>query len=337
MLDFMRRQRSKLKWVLVLVIVVLGGGMVISFIPGVGDGNRLSASRSSDVARVGNETVSATEFETSYRNYLRSMQQRQELSPEILKAFGFDRQVLNALVEQKIKLAEAKRLGFDVTEEELANRIMTNPSFQAGGSFIGRDRYQALLQANDLTMERFESVVRDELLVGKVQSFVTAGVTVSDKEVEDEYRNRNEKAQITYFVIDPAKLETKIAALTDQELRTYYDKNSAKYNVPEKRKSRYAFVDMVKFKTEMKADATADTKAAKAQAKADKKKAKAEAKAAKKAAAAEKKAEKSAADAKATDKKANAEATKDKAVAKANATEKKAEVKADAKKEEAKK
>ena len=88
----------------------------------------------------------------------------------------------------------------------------------------------------------------------KVQSLVTAGVTVSDKEVENEYRNRNEKAQLTYFVIDPAKLETKIAALTDQELRTYYDKNSARYNVPEKRKSRYAFVDMVKFRTELKAD-----------------------------------------------------------------------------------
>ena len=79
MLDFMRRQHSKLKWVLVLVIVVLAAGMVVSFIPGLGDMNSLSIS--SDVARVGNEKVSATEFETSYRNYLRNMQQRQQLSP----------------------------------------------------------------------------------------------------------------------------------------------------------------------------------------------------------------------------------------------------------------
>jgi peptidyl-prolyl cis-trans isomerase D len=251
MLHFMRRQRSKLKWVLVFVIVVLAGSMVISFIPGVGDGNPLSVSLSGDVARVGNEAVSATEFETSYRNYLRNMQQRQELSPEILKAFGFDRQVLNALIEQKVMLAEAKRLGFEVTEEELAQKIITNPNFQAGGSFIGRDRYQALLQANDLTMERFESLMRDELLVGKVQSFVTAGVTVSDKEVEDEYRNRNEKVTLSYFVLDPAKTEAKVATASDQDLQTYYDKNKARYNVLEKRKSKYAFVDMVKFRTEL--------------------------------------------------------------------------------------
>ena len=254
MLHFMRRQRSKLKWVLVLVIVVLGGSMVVNFIPGLGDGSPLSGSLSGDVARVGNQAVSAMEFETSYRNYLRNMQQRQELSPEILKAFGFDRQVLNALIEQKVMLSEARRLGFEVTEEELAQRIIANPTFQAGGSFIGRDRYQALLEANDLTMERFESVVRDELLAGKVQSFVTAGVTVSDKEVENEYRNRNEKVTLAYFVLDPAKMEQKVATPSDQDLQTYYDKNKARYNVPEKRKSRYAFVDMVKFRTELKVD-----------------------------------------------------------------------------------
>jgi len=254
MLDFMRRQRSKLKWVLVLVIVVLGAGMIITFIPGLGSNSSLSVSMSSDVARVGNESISATEFQTSYRNYLRNMQQRQQLSPEILKAFGFDRQVLNALIEQKVMLAEAKRLGFGVTEEELAQKIMANPSFQAGGAFIGRDRYQALLQANELTMERFESVLRDEMMVNKVQSFLSAGVTVTDQEAETEYRKRNEKVTLTYFVLDPAKMGGKVVAISDQDLQTYFDKNKARYNVPEKRKSRYAFVDSVKFRTELKVD-----------------------------------------------------------------------------------
>ena len=249
MLDFMRRQHSKLKWVLVLVIVVLGAGMVVSFIPGLGDMNSLSIS--SDVAQVGNETVSAMEFQTSYTNYLRNMQQRQQLSPEILKAFGFDRQILDALIGQKVILAEAKRLGFEVGEEELAQRIVSNPNFQAGGSFIGRDRYQALLLQNSLTMEQFESFVRDEMIASKLQSFITAGVTISDNEVETEYRKRNEKATLSYFVLDPAKIETRIPTPSEQDLKTYYETNKARYNIPEKRKSRYAFADMVKYRTEL--------------------------------------------------------------------------------------
>ncbi|HZI50748.1 MAG TPA: SurA N-terminal domain-containing protein [Terriglobia bacterium] len=246
----MRRQHSKLKWVLVLVIVILAAGMVVSFIPGLGDTNMSSLGMSSDVARVGNETVSAMEFETSYRNYLRNMQQRQQLSPEILKAFGFDRQILDALVGQKVVLAEAKRLGFGVSDDELAQRILSNPNFQAGGSFIGRDRYQELLFQNNLTMERFESVIRDDLMMSKLQSFITAGVSVSDNEAEREYRNRNEKATLSYFVLDPAKTESKVATPSEQDLKTYYETNKARYNVPEKRKFRYAFVDVVKYRKE---------------------------------------------------------------------------------------
>ena len=252
MLDFMRRQRSSLKWVLVAVIFALAASMVISLVPYLGDPS--SVTMSNDVARVGSETVSAVEFQTVYNNYLRSMQQRQQLSPEVLRAFGFDRQVLDFLIGQKVILAEAKRLGIDVTSEELAQRIMSNASFQAGGTFIGRDRYEALLLQNDTTTDRFESNLRNELLAYKVQSFVTAGVTVSEKEAELAYRNKNEKATLSYFVIDPTKLEAKIAAPSDQDLKTYYEKNAAKYKVPEKRKVKYAFVDMVKIRTEMKAD-----------------------------------------------------------------------------------
>lgn len=251
MLSFMRRQHSRLKWVLVVVIIILGAGMVISLVPYLGDVG--TGTVSGDVARVAGETVTALEFQTAYTNYLRNMQQRQQLSPEILKAFGFDRQILEALIGQKVIMAEAKRLGLGVSSDELAQHIVSNPGFQAGGSFIGRDRYEALLQQNNLTAERFESAMRDELIVSKVQSFLTAGITLTDKEVETEYRNRNEKAELTYFVIDPAKLESKVAPLSDQDLRTYYDKNKARYNVPEKRKSKYAFVDMVKLRSGLKA------------------------------------------------------------------------------------
>ena len=76
MLDYMRRQHAKLKWVLALVIFVLGAGMLIQFIPNLGDMSTISIS--GDLAKVGSESVTATEFQTAYQNYLRSMQQRQQ-------------------------------------------------------------------------------------------------------------------------------------------------------------------------------------------------------------------------------------------------------------------
>ena len=78
---------------------------------------------------------------------------------------------------------------------------------------------------------------RTKFLSDKLRSFITAGVTVSDKEVEEEYKRRNEKAKLDYFVIDATKLEDKVT-VTDQDQRDYYEKNKAKYNVPRKAKGQ---------------------------------------------------------------------------------------------------
>jgi peptidyl-prolyl cis-trans isomerase D len=249
MLDFMRRQHSKLKWVWIVIIIVLGGGMVLAYIP-FSDMGSISLT-GNDVAKVGSETVTALEFRTTYANYIKNMQQ--QLTPEIRKAFGFDKQILDYLISQKVIMSEAKRLGLQVTDAEIQQNIYTNPSFQSGGSFIGKERYEDLLRQNNLRAEDFENAIRNELLSAKILSFITAGVSVSDKEAEDEYRKRNEKAALTYFVIDPVKLEAKVA-LSDQDLKDYYEKNKARYNVPEKRKSRYAFVDLIKYRVEAKTD-----------------------------------------------------------------------------------
>src|SRR5262245_59287175 len=252
MLRFMQQQRSKLKWVLAFVIFVISAGMLISFIP-FGDVSSISLTGATSVARVGSESVSAEEFQTEYRNRLKDIQRNQTLSPEILKAFGFDRQVLDSLIQLKVILAEARRLGFDVTQQELQNHILTNPAFLAGGTFIGLERYEATLRQHDppWTPEQFEGLLHDQLMVSKVASFVTAGLSVSDKEAEKEYRRQNEKATLSYFIIDPAKLESKIATIPDQELRDYFEKNKARYDVPEKRKTKYAFADMVEYRKQL--------------------------------------------------------------------------------------
>ena len=236
----MRRQRTKLKWVYVLLIVIFSVTLITLYIP-VGDLG--SVSLSNDIAEIGGATVSAREFQVAYRNYLDRM--RSQLSPEMLRAFRFDRQILDALISRHVMMEEAKRLGLNVSEGEIEQKILENPAFREGGNFIGLTRYQAILQQNNMTVEEFESNVRNEILLDKLRSFIGAGVTVTDAEVEEEYRKRNEKAKIDYVVVDPAKLEAKVT-VSDQEQRDYYEKNKAKYNVPEKRMAKYVYLETLK-------------------------------------------------------------------------------------------
>jgi peptidyl-prolyl cis-trans isomerase D len=237
----MRRQQKYFKWVWWIIIFATGAGMILLYIP-FGDLGSITTI-TNDVAQVGDEAVSAHEFQTAYRNYMNRMQS--QLPPEVRKAFGFDKQVLDQLISQHVVSAQAKRVGLQVTPTEIEQRILSNPAFLDEGKFIGHDRYQLLLTQSNLTIEEFENAVRTELLNSKLLSFVTAGISISDKEVEDEYRKRNEKAKLEYFVIDPTKLESQVS-LTDKDERDYFEKNKAKYTIPEKRAARYIWVDTLK-------------------------------------------------------------------------------------------
>jgi peptidyl-prolyl cis-trans isomerase D len=246
MLDLMRRQHAKLKWVFVVVILVTIVSFVVAYIPTFSD--ITTAATGTEVASVGSESVTAREFQTAYRNTINRM--GSQVPAELLKAYGFDTQVLNGLISQHVMSVEAKRLGLQVSDSEIQDKILAIPALLENGQFIGHARYQALLAQNGLTVEEFETQVRSQLLAEKMQSLIGASVSVTDKEAEDEYRKRNEKAKLDYFVIDPAKLESKVS-VSDQELHEYFDKNKAQYKESEQRQAKYVFVDNVKFQKEV--------------------------------------------------------------------------------------
>jgi peptidyl-prolyl cis-trans isomerase D len=247
MLDFMRRKRSSLKWVFVIIILIFSASLVVGLIPGFGDYSGVGTT--DDVAEVGDTAITAREFQAAYRNYIDGM--RGQISPEMLRAFRFERQILDSLINRYVVIEEANRLGLTASDSEIEQEILKIPAFREAGNFIGRAAYQAILTQNNLTIADFESGVRNKLLEDKLRSLITAGVKLTDKEVEEEYRRRNEKAKIDYFVLDPMKLEAKVT-VTEQDQRDYFEKNKATYTINEKRKAKYIFLESLKLRSQIK-------------------------------------------------------------------------------------
>src|SRR5438093_12762006 len=91
MLDFMRRQRSALKWVWVILIFIFSVTLVTLYIP---FGDLPNVSITNDVASVGHDSISYHESQSAYRNYIDRM--RRQLNQEIRRAFRFGRQIMAA-------------------------------------------------------------------------------------------------------------------------------------------------------------------------------------------------------------------------------------------------
>ena len=219
-----------------VIVGLLGVGMLLYLIPGQGTE---SVSAADVVATVDNQSITVTDIRAQL-----SRIERSGTIPAALEPL-YAQQVLNELVFQKELALEAKQLGVTVTDQERAERIrQLVPTAFVGGAFVGNDQYAAQVEASSgMGVAEFEDLVGQGLLEEKFRELVTDGMTVSPAEVQQEFRRRNDKIKIGYVVIKPEDLESKIEA-SDADLSAYFDKNKARYAMPERRVVQYAFLDL---------------------------------------------------------------------------------------------
>ena len=68
-------------------------------------------------------------------------------------------------------------------------------------------------------------------------------MSVSDAEVADEYRRRNEKVKLDVVPVNADAFKSQVT-VTDADLAAHFDKNKESYRIGEKRKIKYALVDV---------------------------------------------------------------------------------------------
>ena len=219
-----------------VIVGLLGVGMLLYLIPGQGTE---SVSAADVVATVDNQSITVTDIRAQLARI-----QRSSAIPAALEPL-YAQQVLNQLVFQRELALEAKQLGITVSDQERADRIrLLIPTAFVGGTFVGNDQYAAQVEATSgMAVPEFEDLVGQGLLEEKFRELVTDGMSVSSAEVEQEFRRRNDKIKINYVAIKPDDLQSKIEA-SDADLSAYFEKNKAKYNVPERRVVQYAFLDL---------------------------------------------------------------------------------------------
>lgn len=250
MLDRMRRHKGWLKWSLGLVVVTF----ILLYVPDfLGGRGRYSlqgtggADLGDTIASVEGRRITAGEFRRSYMNQIQAYQNAYggQMNEQLLKQLGIDQRILQQMIDEEVALAEADRLDIASSDAELRQRILTMPAFQENGKFIGDQRYRQLLrmQRPPMRPDEFEEQLRRSLVVQKLRAALTDWVHVSDAQVDQEFRNRNEKVKIELVVFSPDKFRADVTA-TDTEVAAHFDKNKEQFRVGPRRKVKYLMVDM---------------------------------------------------------------------------------------------
>jgi peptidyl-prolyl cis-trans isomerase D len=250
MLDRMRRHKGWLKWSLALVVLTF----VLFYIPDFLS-STTGAAPGDTVAVVEDRQITVREFQRRYNAQLQAYRQAygSQLSEQLLRQLGIEQQILQQLVDEQAMVAEAQRQGITASDAEVRERILAIPAFQENGHFIGEQRYRQLLQMNNppLTTTEFEDQLRRALLVEKLRNAVTAWMSVSDDDVTQEFRRRNEKVKLEVVPITADAFRTQVT-VSDADLAAHFEKNKESYRIGEKRKIKYALLDVEKVREQVK-------------------------------------------------------------------------------------
>jgi peptidyl-prolyl cis-trans isomerase D len=202
----------------------------------------MQSQKPSTVAEVNGEAIPYRAYQRSYNGLVKVYQDalKEEFTPERARQLDLGRRALDQLVEQTLLLQEAAYRDLEVTDAELQAAIQGAEAFQRNGAFDKR-LYLQLLDANRLTPLEYEGMKRQELLLGKVERAIRSEKSVSDAEVEQEYRDRNTKIELEYVALRPAAFEPQVV-ITDEALEDYFSAEAEAFRTPEARSARYLLV-----------------------------------------------------------------------------------------------
>jgi peptidyl-prolyl cis-trans isomerase D len=234
-LGFMRRHRDWLKYMLLLVVLTF----IILYIPTFQDAG--AGGPGEVVARVGDERITVSEFQRLW------MRERQRMTaggmdPAMLEQLGVRDQVLQALIDRKLVVQEAKRLGLTVDDDAVAREIANAPGFRGRSGFLGAEEIRRQLALQGRTEEEFTESIREELMARRLETLITDGVRVSDQDAEREFRRRTERVKLEYVLVDAAPFRAQ-AAVSDAEVAARFQAKREEYRIPERRVLGYVLLD----------------------------------------------------------------------------------------------
>ena len=250
MIRFLQSKNDRfVKAIFVVIIGVVSIGMVVYLIPGL---TGLGDSAAGTYATIyphwysrffsSGDEVSQADVDKTARREIQARNPQFADNPYILNMV--EQQVAQGMIQEKILLAEASRLGITATDDDVRQNLRSGMNGQVlypNGQFIGQDRYASLVsQRLNMSVQDFEDGIKRKIIIDRLRSYVTAAVTVGDQQVRDTYRKQNLKIKFDYAVISVDDLRKQINP-SDAELEAYFKKNAPRYAtaVPEQRQITY--------------------------------------------------------------------------------------------------
>jgi len=233
MFKFLRTNAKFLYWVIAITFVgfiFLAWGM--DFAGGGGGGQGPGT-----IGKINGVEIPAWNYDRALQDIQADMRRQspdRSLTPNQM-ALAQD-QAWEQIVREQILIAEVQRRGLTVTDEEVLRVFRENPPPEILAAFVDEDGqpdlqayYNALGNpASGINWPQVESWVRQNLPRQKLVLMLTAGVTVSEDEVRELFRQQYGQAVAEYMGLPLTDLAADYEP-TPEEIQAYYESRAGEF------------------------------------------------------------------------------------------------------------
>ena len=247
----MRQMRENTKWIMLITALAFVGLMVFEWGMDITGRSGLSVG---EIGSVNGEPVSYDEYNFTYSRLFDQIQNSQEdpvTSQQIsdIEDLAWDEVVNQALIGQ-----ELARRGIAVTDEEIRDaarfspppELTASPAFQTDGAF-DIQKYQAFISSptvDDQLLLQLEAYYREVIPRSKLLRQLSSDVYVTDAELWQDFRDRNEQIAIRYIALNPSqRVADSLVVVSPDEVEDYYGEHRDDFAVPAQASVRVVLLD----------------------------------------------------------------------------------------------
>jgi peptidyl-prolyl cis-trans isomerase D len=233
--------RSLAKYVWLFVALAFVGGFLLLETSGLI--GRAPITPTTAVAVVNGHELMYRDYMARVQNQLQIQQQQTGRSLSEDDTRRIENDVFDAMVAEVLLADEYRKRGIVVTDDEIKDFaryapppwITSEPSLQTEGRFDPA-KYQRLLGSPQARqgglLVQLENYYRSEIPREKLYDQIASGVYVSPTELWQAWRDQHDSAQVSFVGFTPAPDDAAAKAISDAELRTYFEAHKAEFEGP---------------------------------------------------------------------------------------------------------
>lgn len=235
---FLERIREKSKGLVGAIIV----GLIAITFALFGIDQYLGGGSAPPVAKVNGAKISVQAFQQALQQ--RQQQLRDMLGGNIpagmLEPATLREPVLQGMIQNELLNQTTSDLGFDISDQQLADAIQEIPAFQENGKFSAA-KYERLLSQQRRSKAAFEAQLRNGLRLEQLGQSFQKTAFLPKASLLDFANLRDQKRKIRYLLLEKASFNNVV--VEDAEIKAHYENNTARYMTPEQVKLEYLVLD----------------------------------------------------------------------------------------------